>query len=189
MTIVPLLDLKAQYAQIRAEVLPVIEQVCASQRFILGDEVLRLEDELARYCAAAAGIGVSSGTDALLLALMALKIGAGDEVITSPFTFFATAGTIARTGASPVFCDIDPQNFNLSPAAVQAFIEGDCVSEGENLIRRSSGGRVKAIMPVHLYGQAADMAPLMQIARRYHLRVIEDAAQAIGTEYDGIRVG
>ncbi len=108
MIIVPLLDLKAQYAQIRAEVLPVIEQVCASQRFILGDEVLGLEDEVARYCASAAGIGVSSGTDALLLALMALNIGAGDEVITSPYTFFATAGTIARLGARPVFCDIDP---------------------------------------------------------------------------------
>jgi dTDP-4-amino-4,6-dideoxygalactose transaminase len=189
MTNVPLLDLKAQFAQIRAEVMPLIESVCASQQFILGDHVRALEGEIAQYCATSAGIGVSSGTDALLLALMALEIGAGDEVITSPFTFFATAGTIARTGARPVFCDIDPQSFNLSPAAVQAFIEGDCVSEGENLIRRSSGGRVKAIMPVHLYGQAADMAPLMQIARRYHLRVIEDAAQAIGTEYDGIRVG
>src|SRR5271168_2115522 len=187
---VPLLDLKAQYAQIRAEVLPVIEQVCASQRFILGDEVLRLEDELARYCAAAAGIGVSSGTDALLLALMALKIGAGDEVITSPYTFFATAGTIARLGARPVFCDIDPVTFNLSPAAVQDFIDRQCVVRAGQLINRSTGGAVKALMPVHPYGQSADMDPLMALARQYRLKVIEDAAQAIGTEdKNGVRVG
>src|ERR1700678_3910366 len=145
MTKVPLLDLKAQYAQIRAEVLPVIESVCASQQFILGEHVRALEAELAQYCGASAGIGVSSGTDALLLALMAFGIGAGDggadndaggdgdgdgdEVITSPFTFFATAGTIARAGARPVFCDIDPETFNLSPAAVQAFIDEHCVRQ------------------------------------------------------------
>src|SRR3984957_5829220 len=129
MTNVPLLDLKAQYAQICAEVMPVIEQVCASQRFILGEHVLALEAEVAGYCAASAGIGVSSGTDALLLALMALGVGVGDEIITSPFTFFATAGTIARLGARPVFCDIDPENFNLAPAAVEAFIESGCREE------------------------------------------------------------
>ncbi len=138
MITVPLLDLKAQYAQIRAEVMPVIEQVCASQRFILGDEVLRLEEEVARYCGSAAGIGVSSGTDALLLALMALKIGAGDEVITSPYTFFATAGTIARLSARPVFCDIDPATYNLSPAAVQDFIDRQCVVRAGRLINRST---------------------------------------------------
>src|SRR5476651_548424 len=150
MTSVPLLDLKAQFAQIRAEVMPVIDQVCAGQHFILGEHVRALEEEVARYCAASFGIGVSSGTDALLLALMALGIGSGDEVITSPFTFFATAGTIARSGARPVFCDIDPANFNLSPAAVQAFIEGECAVRGEDLFHRSTGGRVRAIMPVHL---------------------------------------
>src|SRR5271155_4628816 len=123
MTIVPLLDLKAQFLQIRGEVMPLIEQVCASQRFILGEHVLKLEAELARYLTSASGIGVSSGTDALLLALMALNVGGGDEVITTPFTFFATAGTIARLGARPAFCDIDPVSFNLSPAAVAAFIE------------------------------------------------------------------
>src|SRR5271155_1543088 len=123
MTIVPLLDLKAQFLQIRGEVMPAIEQVCASQRFILGEQVLGLEAELARYLASAEGIGVSSGTDALLLALMALNLGGGDEIITTPFTFFATAGTIARLGARPAFCDIDPVSFNLSPAAVAAFIE------------------------------------------------------------------
>jgi dTDP-4-amino-4,6-dideoxygalactose transaminase len=190
MTNVPLLDLKAQFAQIRAEVMPVIDQVCASQHFILGEHVRALEEEVARYCAASAGIGVSSGTDALLLALMALNIGAGDEVITSPFTFFATAGTIARTGARPVFCDIDPVTFNLSPAAVQAFIDGHCTVQGERLINRASGGRIKALLPVHLYGQSADMDPLMAIARQYRLKVIEDAAQAIGTQYkNGARAG
>jgi dTDP-4-amino-4,6-dideoxygalactose transaminase len=183
MTNVPLLDLKAQFAQIRAEVMPVIDQVCAGQHFILGDHVRALEEEVARYCGASAGIGVSSGTDALLIALMVLQIGAGDEVITSPFTFFATAGTIARAGARPVFCDIDPVTFNLSPAAVQAFIDGRCEMQGERLINRATGGRIKALMPVHLYGQSADMDPLMSIARRNHLKVIEDAAQAIGTEY------
>jgi dTDP-4-amino-4,6-dideoxygalactose transaminase len=190
MTKVPLLDLKAQYAEIRAEVLPIIENVCASQQFILGEHVRALEAELAQYCGASAGIGVSSGTDALLLALMALGIGAGAEVITSPFTFFATAGTIARTGARPVFCDIDPETFNLSPSAVESFIERQCRMEGGVLVNRSTGGRVRALMPVHLYGQAADMDALMGIARRYDLRVIEDAAQAIGTEdANGVRVG
>lgn len=190
MRTVPLLDLKTQFAQIRAEVMPAIDQVCASQHFILGEQVRALEEELAAYCAASAGIGVSSGTDALLLALMALNIGAGDEVITSPFTFFATAGTIARTGARPIFCDIDSLTFNLSPAAVEAFIADRCVAQGGELINRSTGGRVKALMPVHLYGQSAEMDPLMTLARRHGLKVIEDAAQAIGTEYNnGSRVG
>src|SRR6202795_3508529 len=190
MTNVPLLDLKAQFAQIRSEVMPIIEQVCASQRFILGEHVSGLEAEVARYCASSAGIGVSSGTDALLLAMMALRLGAGDEVITSPFTFFATAGTIARLGARPVFCDIDPVSFNLSPAAVQDFIDRQCVVRAGQLINRSTGGAVKALMPVHLYGQSADMDPLMGVAKQYGLKVIEDAAQAIGTEYKhGVRVG
>jgi dTDP-4-amino-4,6-dideoxygalactose transaminase len=190
MTTVPLLDLKAQYAQIRAEVMPLIEQVCASQQFILGEHVRALESELARYCGSAHGIGVSSGTDALLLALMALNIGAGDEVLTTPFTFFATAGTIARLNARPVFCDIDPATFNLSPSAVQQFIDQHCAEEGGILRNRMTGGRVRSIMPVHLYGQSADMGALMAIARRHKLKVIEDAAQAIGTEYtDGARVG
>src|SRR5580698_2428739 len=143
MTPVPLLDLKAQFREIRAEVMQVVEAVCASQQFILGEHVRALEGEIAGYCHASAGIGVSSGTDALLLALMALKIGPGDEVITSPFTFFATAGTIARVGARPIFCDIDPQTFNLSAAAVQTFISEHCVTQGEGLINRATGGRVK----------------------------------------------
>jgi dTDP-4-amino-4,6-dideoxygalactose transaminase len=190
MTNVPLLDLKAQFAQIRAEVMPVIDQVCAGQHFILGEHVRALEGELAAYCKASEGIGVSSGTDALLLALMALGIGAGDEVITSPFTFFATAGTIARTGARPVFCDIEPDSFNLSPKAVHDFIDDHCVVKNGRLIHRSTGGCIRALMPVHLYGQSADMDPLMDIARHYGLKVIEDAAQAIGSEYKGgLRAG
>jgi dTDP-4-amino-4,6-dideoxygalactose transaminase len=124
---------------------------------------------------------VSSGTDALLLALMALGIGPGDAVITSPFTFFATAGTIARTGATPEFCDIDPTTFNLSPQAVQEFIQKNCESRPDGLFT-AKGERVKAIMPVHLYGQMAEMPALMRIAQSNGLRVIEDAAQAIGSE-------
>ena len=189
MTKVPLLDLKAQYAQIRADVMPIIEEVCASQRFILGEHVLALEAEVAAYCASAAGVGVSSGTDALLLALMALGVGAGDEIITTPFTFFATAGTIARLGARPVFCDIDPVSFNLSPQAVSDFIDQHCRVQGSQLLNRATGGRIKGLMPVHLYGQSADMDPLMAVAKQYNLKVIEDAAQAIGTEYQGVRVG
>ena len=190
MTNVPLLDLKAQFAQIRSEVMPLLAAVCESQQFILGEHVRGLEEEISRYCGATHGVGVSSGTDALLLALMTLDIGAGDEVITSPFTFFATAGTIARAGARPVFCDIDPATFNLSPSAVRNFIDRQCENRGAALINRSTGGRIRALMPVHLYGQSAEMDPLMEIARQHHLKVIEDAAQAIGTEYhDGTRVG
>src|SRR5579862_2605691 len=190
MTAVPLLDLKAQYREIRTEIMQVVEAVCAGQQFILGEHVRALEGEIASYCSASAGVGVSSGTDALLLALMALKVGPGDEVITSPFTFFATAGTIARVGARPVFCDIDPQTFNLSPAAVRAFIADYCETRGDRLINRKTGGTVRALMPVHLYGQSADMGPLMATARQHGLRVIEDAAQAIGSQYsDGGRAG
>src|SRR6201996_2029605 len=143
MTNVPLLDLKAQYAGIREEILPVIEAVCASQRFILGEHVVALEAEIARYSGAAHGVGVSSGTDALLLALMALRLGAGDEIVTSPFTFFATAGTIARTHARPVFCDIDPDTFNLSPQAVRQFLASQCELSGGRLKNRATGGTVR----------------------------------------------
>ncbi len=181
---VPLLDLKPQYQRLEADIQAVIAKVCDSQHFILGPAVKQLEADVAAYSQCRHGIGVSSGTDALLLALMALQIGSGDEVITSPFTFFATAGTIARTGARPVFCDIDPVSFNISPAAVEAFIEKHCERRGELLFNRNTGGRIKALMPVHLYGQVADMLPLLDIGRRYDLRVIEDAAQAIGAEDD-----
>ncbi|HEX5206212.1 MAG TPA: DegT/DnrJ/EryC1/StrS family aminotransferase [Steroidobacteraceae bacterium] len=184
---VPLLDLTQQYEKIAAEVQSAIERVCASQQFILGAQVRELELSLARYTRCEHGIGVSSGTDALLLALMALAIGPGDEVITSPFTFFATAGTIARLGARPVFCDIDRESFNLSPARVEELIARDCeVRDGggaRQVIHRKTGGQIKAIMPVHLYGQVCEMDAFMDIAGRLGLHVIEDAAQAIGA-YD-----
>ncbi|MGH8285124.1 MAG: DegT/DnrJ/EryC1/StrS family aminotransferase [Steroidobacteraceae bacterium] len=179
---VPLLDLKPQYHALKSEILQAIERVCSSQMFILGPAVKQLEADVAAYSQCKFGIGVSSGTDALLVALMALDIGAGDEVITSAYTFFATGGTIARVGARPVYCDIDPRTFNLSPASVQAFIDRHCQQRGEMLIHKRTGGKVKALMPVHLYGQVADMAELMALARRYKLRVIEDAAQAIGSD-------
>ncbi|TLZ55489.1 MAG: DegT/DnrJ/EryC1/StrS family aminotransferase [Gammaproteobacteria bacterium] len=179
---VPLLDLKPQYRTMAGEIQAAIEKVCESQQFILGPGVKELEASIASYSQCRHGIGVSSGTDALLLALMALGIGPGDAVITSPFTFFATAGTIARAGARPLFCDIDPVTFNLSPAALETFIERYCERRAGELVHRGSGARVRALMPVHLYGQVADMLPLMESARRYGLKVIEDAAQAIGAE-------
>jgi dTDP-4-amino-4,6-dideoxygalactose transaminase len=178
---VPLLDLKPQYQPLAAEIQAAIAKVCASQHFILGPQVKELEASVAAYSQCRYGIGVSSGTDALLLALMALEIGAGDAVITSPFTFFATAGTIARSGARPLFCDIDPQTFNLSAAAVEKFITQHCVQRDGTLIHAQTGTRVRALMPVHLYGQVADMVPLMALAQRFRLKVIEDAAQAIGS--------
>ena len=171
---VPLLDLKPQYATIKAEALSAIARVCDSQGFILGAEVTRLEKDVAAYSQCQFGIGTSSGTDALLLALMALGIGAGDEVITTPYTFFATAGTIARTGARPVFCDIDPVTFNLDPGAVEHFLATQCETRSGVLVNRATGGIIKAIMPVHLYGQVADMQPLLVLARRHGLKVIED---------------
>jgi dTDP-4-amino-4,6-dideoxygalactose transaminase len=177
---VPLLDLKPQYQALKGEIDAAILQVCASQAFILGPAVRDLEAKVASYSQCKFGLGVSSGTDALLVALMALEIGAGDEVITSPYTFFATGGTIARVGARPDYVDIDPATFNLSPAAVQQFIDTRCERRDGQLVNRATGGRVKALMPVHLYGQMADMDSLLALAERQGLRVIEDAAQAIG---------
>jgi dTDP-4-amino-4,6-dideoxygalactose transaminase len=187
---VPLLDLRAQYAPLKAEIEAVIREVCDSQRFVLGPRVVELESKIATYSRARFGIGVSSGTDALLLALMALDIGAGDEVITTPYTFFATAGVIARLGARPLFCDILEDTFNLDPDAVAELIDTHCQRVGPELVNRRTGGRVKAIIPVHLYGQMADMDALMELAREHRLHVIEDAAQAIGAELaDGRRAG
>jgi dTDP-4-amino-4,6-dideoxygalactose transaminase len=187
---VPLLDLKPQYQGLRVEIQAAIEKVCASQAFILGPAVKELERRIAEYSRGRYGIGVSSGTDALLVALMALDIGVGDEVITTPYSFFATAGTIARTGARPLFCDIDPRTYNLAPDAVRSLIARQCESRGGELRNRRTGGRVKALMPVHLYGQVADMTPLMEIAQSHGLRVIEDAAQAIGADdAEGRRAG
>lgn len=170
---VPLLDLGPQYQAIKHEVDEAIQRVISSQRFILGPEVERCERAVADYCGCAHGVGVSSGTDALLIALMAEQIGPGDEVITTPYSFFATAGVIARLGAKPVFADIDPITFNLKPDRVE-----------ERITKRS-----RAIIPVHLFGQMTEMAPLMQIAERHGLVVIEDAAQAIGAEHQGHLAG
>ncbi len=179
---VPLLDLKAQFNPLREKIRAAIDSVCESQRFILGPHVAELERRIADYCDAEFAIGVSSGTDALLVALMALDIGPDSAVITTPYTFFATAGAIARTGAQPIFCDIDPKTYNLSPATVNEFITRSCELRKDRLIHRETGRQVSALMPVHLFGQMADMTSLMNLARKYHLKVIEDAAQALGAK-------
>ncbi|HPD61766.1 MAG TPA: DegT/DnrJ/EryC1/StrS family aminotransferase, partial [Thermodesulfobacteriota bacterium] len=175
---IPLLDLKAQYATIRDEIKPAIDEVLESQLFILGEKVIKLEEAIANYSGSKFAVGVASGSDALLLALMALNVGYGDQVITTPYTFFATAGSIARLGAVPVFVDIDPKTFNISPQKIS-----------ECLTTISPKDKIKAIMPVHLYGQCADMDPILAIAREHGLPVIEDAAQAIGSQYMGRKAG
>ncbi|SRR5579884_1885559 len=172
---VPLLDLKAQHVQIRDEVLSAVTRVIDDQKFILGEEVESFEAEIAQYTGARYAIGCASGSDALTLALMAAGIGPGDRVVTTPYTFFATAGAISRGGAIPVFADIEPDTFNLDPSKT----ESAC---------KSNGG-VRAIIPVHLFGAAADMAAFVELGKRYNAFVIEDAAQAVGAEYNGRPVG
>ncbi|MCH7556454.1 MAG: DegT/DnrJ/EryC1/StrS family aminotransferase [Planctomycetes bacterium] len=170
---VPLLDLKAQYAAIKDEVMPAISEVCDSQSFALGPAVAEFEEKIAAYCNSKYAIGVSSGTDALIVSLMALEIKPGDEVITTPFTFFASAGSIVRLGARPVFVDVDPDSYNIEASAIEQKITE----------------KTRAIIPVHLFGQAAQMKAITEIARRHNLAVIEDAAQAIGASQDGIKCG
>src|SRR3954468_16683963 len=170
---VPLLDLHAQYTPLRAEILAAIERVCDSQRFIMGPEIAALEQEMASMLGVGHAVAVSSGTDALLLALMALDVKAGDEVITPTYSFFATAGAVARLGATPVLVDIDEATFNVDPRQVAAAITP----------------RTKAIIPVHLFGLSADLDPIMELALRHEIAVVEDAAQAIGATYDGRAVG
>lgn len=174
---VPLLDLRSQYRGLREEIRAVMDEVCDAQAFILGPKVEAFEAHVADYCGAVAAIGMSSGTDALLASLMALGVGPGDAVITTPFSFFATAGSVVRLGAVPIFADIDPVTYNLDPARV--------CEVAEAAAKRFPGVRLKALMPVHLFGQSADMDGLMAAATKYKLHVVEDACQAIGAEYPG----
>lgn len=170
---IPLIDLTAQFHAMSAEVMAAVQKVFTEQKFILGEEVAELEREVAEYCDARHAIGCNSGTDALILALQALDIGKGDEVITTPFSFFATASAIVRAGATPVFVDIEPDGFNLDPEQV-----ADAITP-----------KTKAIIPVHLFGQCCEMDPLWRIATRHNLHIVEDACQAIGAEYRGRRTG
>lgn len=173
----PFLDLKAQFESMRERIEDKIREVVDSQWFIGGPEVAGLESELAAYSGTSHAVGVSSGTDALLASLMALEVGPDDAVLLPAFTFFATAGVVARLGARPVFCDIDPATFNISPPGVEELLERDRRGEGRT--------RIKAVLPVHLYGQVADMDSLMDATGRFDCPVIEDAAQAVGAEYLG----
>ena len=170
---VPLLDLKRQYQTIKDEINEAIAEVVESQGFKLGPKVAAFEEQIADYCGTKRAVGVASGTDAILLALMAVGVGRDDEVITTPYTFFATAGAVTRIGAVPVFVDIDPRTYNIDPSKIEAAITD----------------KTKAIMPVHLYGQCADMDPVREVADRRGIAVVEDAAQAIGAEYKGRRAG
>ena len=174
---IPMLDLKAQYASIKNEIDAKVLEVLSSQNFILGAEVKSLEEEIGALSGVRFAVGVSSGSDALIISLMALGIGHGDAVITTPFTFFATAGAIARLGARTIFCDIDPVTYNIDPSSLEITLV--------KLRKARRLGPVKAILPVHLYGQVADMDPIMKLAGTFDLKVVEDAAQAIGSEYPG----
>jgi dTDP-4-amino-4,6-dideoxygalactose transaminase len=168
---VPLLDLRRQYQEIRAEVLAAIERVCASQSYILGPEVEAFENEFAAFTGAAAAVGCASGTDALWLALLAAGVQPGDVVITTPFSFFASASAIVRTGARPVFADVDPRTLNIDPVKVEA------------RLRAGGSYKVRALLPVHLYGQCADMDGLQRVCEEFKLTIVEDAAQAIGATW------
>jgi dTDP-4-amino-4,6-dideoxygalactose transaminase len=172
---VPLIDLAGQTASLRDEIMSALAKVVDSQKFILGEEVRSLEERLAAYCGARFAIGCGSGSDALLLALLALNVAPGDEVLTVPFTFFATAGSISRAGARPVFCDVEPDTFNIDIARAAETIE--------------KHPKIKAIVPVHLFGGCADMDPLRELAAAKGIAIVEDAAQAIGAEYNGKRAG
>lgn len=172
-----MLDLARQYVEIRDEVLAAVERVCSSQHFILGAEVDSLEQELARFCGASEAVGCASGTDALWLALLAVGIQPGDTVITTAFSFFASASSIVRAGARPVLLDIDPHTLNLDPAQVEAHLHA------------GKATHLRALLPVHLYGQCCDMDALQRLADEFKLTIVEDAAQAIGASWRGRRAG
>jgi dTDP-4-amino-4,6-dideoxygalactose transaminase len=180
---VPLLDLSQQYAALAEPIQAQIEEVLAAQNFILGPKVEAFEKAIADYCGAPHAIGVSSGTDALLAVFMALGHGPGDAVVTSDYSFFATGGCIARVGATSVFVDIDPVTYNLSTTALEQYLTESCRRDDDGSLRTQKGDKVRAIVPVHLYGLCCDMEPILDIAARFGLEVIEDAAQALGSEY------
>jgi dTDP-4-amino-4,6-dideoxygalactose transaminase len=179
---VPLLDLKDQYRTLSGPIRAELDEVFASQRFILGPKAEEFEQAICKFLNVPHAIGVSSGTDALLAVLMALQIGPGDAILTTAYSFFATAGSIARVGAVPIFIDIDPKTYNLSAGALRSYIENRCRKSGEKLLGQS-GQTICAVMPVHLFGLCCEMDEIMQIAREHDLLVIEDAAQALGAEY------
>jgi len=180
---VPLLDLSEQYRALAAPIRAHVDEVLASQNFILGPKVAALEDAIALYCRAPYAIGVSSGTDALLAILMALNIGPGDAVITTAYTFFATASCVARVGATPVFIDIDPETYNISPRALEHYLTNNCRRAKDGLFLSPQGQKLRALIPVHLFGLCCEMDAIHRISEQFQLEVIEDAAQAIGAEY------
>ena len=180
---VPLLDLSEQYRALAGAIRAQLDEVLAGQQFILGPKVAAFEEAIRNYCGSPNAIGVSSGTDALLAILMAMEIGPGDAVITSAYSFFATAGCIARVGATPLFVDIDPETYNISPAALERYLTESCRRGEDGFLREPQGKIVRAIVPVHLFGLCCDMDAIHRISERFQLEVIEDAAQAIGAEY------
>lgn len=188
---VPLLDLQAQYRTIKNEIRSAVEEVLESQCFILGRQVASLEKEIAEFCTVPYAVGVASGTDALLLSMKALGIGAGDAVITVPYTFFATAGATSNLGARPIFIDIEPRGYAMDPEKLDSFLARECSvrPDDDRLIHNQSGSVIKAVLPVHLFGQCADMYEISAIARRYNLPIIEDACQALGAVYKDASAG
>jgi len=180
---VPLLDLSQQYAALAEPIRAAVDEVLATQNFILGPKVEAFEEAIADYCGAPHAIGVSSGTDALLAVFMAMELGAGDAVITTDYSFFASGSCIARVGATPVFIDIDPVTYNVSPVALERYLTESCRQDADGILRTPKGDRVRALLPVHLYGLCCDMDAILEIAQKFGLKVIEDAAQALGAEY------
>lgn len=184
---VPLLDLKRQYATVRDDVIAHVHDVFESQQFILGPVVENLENAFRDLIGCGHAVGMSSGTDALLALLMAMKIGPGDAIITTPYTFFATAGCIHRAGAEPVFVDIERDTFNLDPQKLSECLERQCVTGADGIVKTRRGNKVRVIIPVHLFGACCRMEEILAIAKEYNLVVVEDAAQAIGAEYHGVQ--